>query len=205
MNGRNCGCGKCVTDHRRQILGGGEPCAHVGRIGAEEIAARWSSGSTCGRSGERRVACTPLGAPPPGAGRGGVVAENGARADPRRDDERGNAHAERPDRKSGRPARGRWRYVVVEAAVLVVDDQQKSLVPGWPRDHRLHDALHEAWPSLTSRAARRSCVGRVVDEVRIDESHIRQLSGPRAREKADMRIVGRDDVGIVEGVALEES
>src|SRR6185437_12921962 len=114
-----------------------------------------------------------------------------------RDDERGYP---RPVAAHGRPVVGclRRRYVVVEAAVLVVGDDQQRLRPGRAAGERVEELQHEllAGPEVHGRVV---VVGTgrpegEVDEVGVDPGDGRQVSRGHTLEKATVA----EDVALVE-------
>ena len=96
--------------------------------------------------------------------------------------------------------------MVVEAAVLVVDDQQHRLVPASARDHVLDDVSDEllAGCHVGGRPVAVP-VGRILDVVRVEERDARKRARKCARVEPELAILRAEDVLVVERVTLEEA
>src|SRR5262249_11288205 len=104
------------------------------------------------------------------------------------------------------PRAGR-RDMVEEAAMLVIGNDKESATPLRRRDERVVDTPDHL---LAERDVRRGVIvirlarGRDVHEVRLDEGHLGQGSARRPGEEAVPWIIERDNMRIVEAVAVEE-
>src|SRR5690349_23244282 len=99
-----------------------------------------------------------------------VMSEHRPGLDPRRDDERRYPNPVSPKRLR-RDLRGSgWRHMIVEPAVLIVNDDQQSFLPLWTSHHGLHYSTHQILPFLDiGRGTIAVAVRRQFDKVRIDE------------------------------------
>ena len=135
-----------------------------------------------------------------------IVAKDGPAFHPRRNHKRWNADPICAKRFRGHLGRRGWCDMIVKTTMLIISNNQQRLGPLWAGDNRFYHLLHKLLPGLhVRRRAIAISTWRQLDEVGIDEGHARQIPTPRQVDKAEFRIIERDNIFRVKGVAPKET